>query len=237
MAPPVAQIDSAAPVRSGFPDRTGCGAGGVWYGIPIEARPDVDQWMSHEHMAEGIARPGGWRGRRYRCEDPSDAQSYFGLYETHGSEALAAGASEAKAKGRTEWTERMAPHFRDLQGGTYAYTLSSGAALGGQAATLRFPAVDSTAEETRSVLRSLFEDDVCRHPRVVSVHLLEPVKLGAIGPVAAAPGSTASVVLVEALENDGIGHAIDVLSPVLSSFADGELRVQRWQLIFALTNE
>jgi hypothetical protein len=222
-----------------FPRRTGRGAGAVWYGIAPEWRADVDDWMSQEHMAEGIARPGGWRGRRYRCEDPEDPQTYLGLYETEDSAALAEGASAAQTAARSEWTERMAPHFSDLEGGTYTYTISRGAAIGGRLATLRFRVPDRGIVRARTVLRQAIAEDRIGHPRIVGVHVLEHTGAPTSDSEGDATASgLGSLILVEALESDGIDHALKVLEPALAAdLTDGEVHVQRWQLIFLLTRE
>jgi len=223
--------------EASFGDRRHYGAGGVWYGIAPEGRREVDEWMGREHLAHLVGRPGGWRGRRFRCEDSDEPQAYFGLYDVKEPNALQASAAEADA-GQTEWTRRMVPHFHDLEGGLYVYTVSSGAACGGHVATVRFRPAPAIGNGVRAALEHVLLDDVGRQPRVASVHLLEPAADDpAMGDAKALPPSPC-VLLVEAVESDGIDDAISALDRALSGGVAAEpARVQRWQLMYMLTRD
>jgi hypothetical protein len=76
-----------------------------------EHEAEFNEWYNTEHIPALGGVPGTLAARRYRGTGAN--QRYVALYHFASPEVPA--SSAWKAAGNTPWTERMRPHFRDLQ--------------------------------------------------------------------------------------------------------------------------
>jgi len=113
----------------------------LWHDIAAEADGAYNAWHTQEHMPERIALPGFLRSRR-GLNRALDRQHYFTLYEGDTLESFVSPEYQRSLNVPTEWTQRVAPHFRNFQRMACALAYSSGRGVGGALATFRclFPA-------------------------------------------------------------------------------------------------
>ena len=77
------------------------------------AEPEFNEWYNTEHLPQLGAVPGVLAARRFRATDTDSERRYIALYHLRDSGVTQSDAWTKAAA--TPWTERMRPHFRDLQ--------------------------------------------------------------------------------------------------------------------------
>lgn len=76
---------------------------------------EFQEWYDMEHLAEKQGLPGFISARRFVAVDGSP--KYLALYELESVEAVLGPAYKSLPK--TEWTNRLRPHFRNLLRGVF----------------------------------------------------------------------------------------------------------------------
>ena len=147
----------------------GTGILAIWHDIAPEAYDDFVRWHTREHMVERLSVPGFLRGCRYLA---SNAQPMcFNFYQTETPETLTSAPYLERLNNPTAWTQRVLPHFRNVNRTAGRVVFSEGAGEGGAVATMTCRAVGGMApaalgEMAAPLLRSLREQG-----GVVAVHL------------------------------------------------------------------
>ena len=108
----------------------------MWHDIAPEGEDDYHHWHTKQHMVERVSHPGFRRSRRGVNWD-IDRQRYFTLYE--GNE-LATFTSEdylASLNAPMQWTNEVAPHFRNFLRCACQVGYSAGTGVGGALTSIR----------------------------------------------------------------------------------------------------
>jgi hypothetical protein len=178
----------------------------IWYDVAGGMNDEFDDWMTAEHMPERVDMPGFVRGRRYR----SCSGRYLTLYDLEDAAVLTSSAYRASAAAPSEWTQRMLPHFRDIDRRAYAVVDRAGRGTAGRLVTAT---VADGAEGATAA--SLVE-----HGRTPAAAILRPST--AIAPV-----------------NDDWLVLVDALDPELAARSVGDAFgtravVQQYELMYTL---
>lgn len=108
----------------------------MWHDIAPEGEAEYHLWHTRQHMPERLAHRGFLRSRR-GVNRGVDHQRYFTLYE---GETLATFTGEdylTSLNNPTEWTRRVAPHFRNFLRMSCSVGGSIGTGIGGALASFR----------------------------------------------------------------------------------------------------
>jgi hypothetical protein len=104
---------------------------GIWFNTGPETPEDFSAWYAREHVFDRVALPGFTRGSWYRAvSGNADPRPFFTLYEADDTAAFGSDSYAQALAAPTVWTERMAPHFRDLKRTVYRERLRLGGGLG-----------------------------------------------------------------------------------------------------------
>ena len=124
----------------------------MWWDIAAEARPEWEDWHTHEHMPERLGIPGFLRGSRWVAVagDPS----YFVLYEAARLATVSAGPYLERLNNPSPWSRRMMPHHRNMVRSLCRVRVSHGGGVGQAIATIRLSPARGKA---RSLTRWLGE--------------------------------------------------------------------------------
>ena len=108
----------------------------MWWDVSPEARPEWEDWHTHEHMPERLAIPGFLRGTRWVAQ--SGEASYFVLYETANLKTMTRGAYLERLNNPTPWSRQMMPHHRNMVRSLCRVRAAFGGGLAHAVATIRF---------------------------------------------------------------------------------------------------
>jgi hypothetical protein len=79
---------------------------------------DFNQWYEQEHLTERMAIPGFLRARRFTAIEGSP--KYLALYDLESPEVLNSAAyRHVVGAGKSAWTRRMEPQFRNFTRNVY----------------------------------------------------------------------------------------------------------------------
>lgn len=142
----------------------------MWHDIATEGRRDYQLWHTHQHMPERLGHRGFLRSRR-GVNASLPRQQYFTVYE---GETLDTFTGEDYARSLnypTEWTQRVAPHFRNFLRMSCAVASTRGRGIGGALATFRGSL--SKGQTENDALRSLEQpiDAAMQRDPVTAVHV------------------------------------------------------------------
>src|SRR5688500_3820860 len=141
----------------------------MWHDIAPEGEEEYHHWHSEQHMPERLDHRGFRRSRR-GVNWEYDRQRYFTLYE---GDELATFMSEdylRSLNGPTEWTSRVAPHFRNFLRSACEVCYTSGRGVGGAIASFR-GSLQATGDE--AAFLSTLQPELERlheHPKISSLH-------------------------------------------------------------------
>lgn len=108
----------------------------MWHDIAPDADAAYNLWHTQEHMPERIALPGFLRSRR-GLNRSLDRQAYFTLYECDDLGSTISPEYQRSLNFPTEWTQRVAPHFRNFKRMSCETVSSKSRGVGGAIATFR----------------------------------------------------------------------------------------------------
>jgi hypothetical protein len=106
------------------------------FDVAAEARPEHDNWHSHEHLPERLAIPGFRRGSRWTVLAGEPA--YFVMYEVSGLDVLSSPSYMERLNHPSPWTAKMMPFYRGMRRGLCEIVARAGHGLGGFGLLLRF---------------------------------------------------------------------------------------------------
>ena len=142
----------------------------MWHDIAPEAEHEYQLWHTRQHMPERLSHRGFLRSRR-GVNGSLERQRYFTVYEGETLETFTGEDYARSLNSPTDWTQRVAPYFRNFLRMSCVVAKSRGRGVGGALATFRGPLPSEKSEE--QVLRSLepcLEKIMDRDP-VTAVHV------------------------------------------------------------------
>jgi len=142
----------------------------LWHDLAEEGEREYHLWHTREHMPERVGHPGFLRARRGVNWNLS-YQRYLTIYEGESLESFRSDAYYRSLNSPTEWTTRVAPHFRNFLRMACARHLSRGRGVGGAVSTYRcnLPEGRSEAEATKAL--EAVVDQVMEIPEVSAAHI------------------------------------------------------------------
>jgi hypothetical protein len=120
----------------------------MWCDVAPEARAELEDWHSHEHMPERLAIPGFLRGTRSVA---ASGESFFILYELDRIATLTGPAYLERLNNPTPWSRRMMPHHRNMVRSLCAVRASFGGGVPRALATIRFTAEKDITGELKNL--------------------------------------------------------------------------------------
>lgn len=154
----------------------------MWHDIAAEGESEYHHWHSKEHMPERLGHPGFLRSRR-GVNWSYGRQRYFTLYEGEALDTFLSAEYARSLNGPTDWTSRMAPHFRHFLRSACEVVYSAGRGVGGALCTIRGDLAGVGDDEDGGSARreALLLDKVLpglerlmENPLVCGVHLAMP---------------------------------------------------------------
>ncbi len=142
----------------------------MWHDIAPEGDAEYNLWHTRQHMPERLDHPGFLRSRR-GVNRALTRQVYFTVYEGQGLETFDSPAYSRSLNHPTEWTQKVAPTFRNFLRTACAVLRSGGRGVGGGLVTSRFrlPAGMGEADAAAALepVLAALED----HPLATAAHL------------------------------------------------------------------
>lgn len=147
----------------------GEGALAMWWDMAAAARPEFEDWHSHEHFAERLALPGFLRATRWT--DADGGEGIFQLYEIERHDVVKSAAYLKSLNTPSPWSTAMMPHHRNMVRCQSHVLESRGGAVAAHALTVRLSPAAGQAESLRAALKALIAELIDR-PGVTGAHLL-----------------------------------------------------------------
>jgi hypothetical protein len=147
----------------------GEGALAMWWDMAAAARPEFEDWHSHEHFAERLALPGFLRATRWTATD--GGEGIFQLYEIVRHDVVASPAYLKSLNSPTPWSTAMMPHHRNMVRSQCHVLESQGSGLARHAAVFRLSPAAGRDGALRAALKELIEA-LPGGPGITGAHLL-----------------------------------------------------------------
>lgn len=141
----------------------------MWWDVSAEARPELEHWHAHEHVAERLAIPGFLRASRWTAVD--GGEGFFVMYELQDHAVLASAAYVARLDAPSPWSTRMMPLHRNMVRTQCKVVQSDGALTARHALTIRCSPVAGQAQTFQGGIGELAAS-VPQQPGLVGLHLL-----------------------------------------------------------------
>lgn len=116
----------------------------MWHDITPQGDAQYHQWHTRQHMPERLDHAGFLRSRR-GVNRGLERQIYFTLYEGADLGAFVAPDYALSLNEPTEWTQWIAPHFRNFLRVACEVVHTGGRGVGGAVATVRLTCADEGA--------------------------------------------------------------------------------------------
>lgn len=145
----------------------------MWHDIAPHSDAAYNLWHTQEHMPERIALPGFLRSRR-GLNRALDRQVYFTLYECDDLGSTVSPDYQRSLNFPTEWTQRIAPHFRNFKRMSCETVFSRSRGVGGSIATFRadLPAGTDSPGALDSLAPAM--EEIAGLPGVTGMHIGVP---------------------------------------------------------------
>lgn len=218
----------------------GTGVLAIWSDAAPEHDEEFNNWYTNQHLPERVGVPGFCRGRRYIRDGPGKFK-YFTLYETADIGVLESGPYLERLNDPTAWTRRVLPYFRNGSRLAMVVSHSTGAGIGGMAATITFEPGESRAEGLRRSIESVGDELREQYSDITGWHLCETddqvtrakaateearASRTTVAPAPVIPGrSNRWMVMVEATRRDALDAAGELLAGGSSLTAQGATEV------------
>jgi hypothetical protein len=148
----------------------GEGALAMWWDMAAAARPEFEDWHSHEHFAERLALPGFLRATRWT--DADGGEGIFQLYEIERHAVVASAAYLKSLNTPSPWSTAMMPHHRHMVRSQCHRLESHGSAIARHAAVWRLSPAAGHDAALRAALQGLIQALPGR-PGLTGAHLLQ----------------------------------------------------------------
>jgi hypothetical protein len=141
----------------------------VWSGIDAEAEDDYNAWYEREHMFERVEVPGIRRARHYQTV--SGTPKFFTYFELAEPAVVSSGVYLAQSDNSSPWTQRILPHFREVNRTASRVLRRLGRGFGGAAMTIRFVLVDGEDPPLTALLARNFLPQIIDRPGIIAAQL------------------------------------------------------------------
>lgn len=141
----------------------------VWSGIDAEAEDDYNAWYDREHMFERVSVPGIRRARHYRTV--SGAPKFFTYFELEEPSVVSSGVYFAQTNNPSPWTQRILPHFRDVNRTASRVVRRIGQGFGAAAMTVRLSLTNGEDTALEGWLADQWLPDAITRPGVIAGQL------------------------------------------------------------------
>jgi hypothetical protein len=141
----------------------------VWSGIDAEAEDDYNRWYEREHMFERVEVPGIRRARHYRTM--VGTPKFFTYFELDEPMVVSSGVYLAQSNNPSPWTERILPHFRDVNRTASRVIRRLGRGFGTTAMTVRMFLADAEDTALTAMLADRFLPGLIERPGIVTAQL------------------------------------------------------------------
>jgi len=138
----------------------------VWSGIDAEAEDDYNAWYDREHMFERVSVPGIRRARHYRTV--SGAPKFFTYFELDEPAVVSSGVYFAQTNNPSPWTQRILPHFRDVNRTASHVIRRIGQGFGAAAMTVRLSLVGGRDDALETWLAEQWLPEAITRPGVIA---------------------------------------------------------------------
>ena len=141
----------------------------VWSGIDAEAEDDYNAWYEREHMFERVEVPGIRRARHYQTV--SGAPKFFTYFELDAPSVVSSGVYLEQSNNSSPWTQRILPHFRDVNRTASRVVRRLGRGFGAAAMTIRFALIDGEDADLAALLAGTFLPSIVERPGIIAGQL------------------------------------------------------------------
>ncbi len=141
----------------------------VWSGIDADTEDDYNAWYEREHMFERIEVPGIRRARHYRTV--SGKPRFFTYFELETPGVVASGVYFAQTNNPSPWTQRILPHFRDVNRTASRVIRRVGKGFGAAAMTVRLALEEGEDPVLAAWLANEYLPEVVTRPGVIAGQL------------------------------------------------------------------
>lgn len=142
----------------------------MWHDIAPEAEAEYQHWHTKQHMPERLSHRGFNRSRR-GVNRAYDRQRYFTLYEGEELQTFLSEDYLRSLNGPTEWTTRMAPHFRNFLRSACEVYDTYGRGVGGALATVRGRIPAGSSETAFAGACETYLKELTANASVCGVHI------------------------------------------------------------------
>lgn len=141
----------------------------VWSGIDAGSEEDYNAWYEREHMFERVEVPGIRRARHYRTV--SGTPKFFTYFELDEPSVVSSGVYLAQSNNSSPWTQRILPHFRDVNRTVSQVIRRLGRGFGANAMTVRM-FLGGGADAVRTArLADRFVSEIVKRPGIIAAQL------------------------------------------------------------------
>jgi hypothetical protein len=141
----------------------------VWSGIDADTEDDYNAWYEREHMFERIEVPGIRRARHYRTV--SGRPRFFTYFELADPSVVASGVYFAQTNNPSPWTQRILPHFREVNRTASRVIRRVGKGFGAAAMTVRHALEGGEDKALAAWLADTYLPEVVTRPGVIAGQL------------------------------------------------------------------
>jgi hypothetical protein len=215
----------------------------MWHDIAPEAEADYHQWHTHQHMPERLGHSGFLRSRR-GVNWGHDHQRYFTLYEGESLETFLHQDYALSLNNPTDWTQAVAPHFRNFRRMACAVRRTSGTGVGGALATFRIALLPDMAHEAAIARLDALLPGLEARTSVTAVHLAEAVpdiserrtRETELRPAMAEPMFDL-VLIVEGMGLDELSADLAAMASEVEALGLGTVTAQAYDMAYLLARE
>ncbi|MGK0171166.1 MAG: hypothetical protein ACI9W2_002895 [Gammaproteobacteria bacterium] len=141
----------------------------VWSDIDREFEEDYNGWYEREHMFERLDVQGILRARHYRTL--SGTPKFFTYFELEETSVIASRAYLRQTNNSSLWTQRILPHFRDVNRTVSWVVRRLGRGFGGVAVTVRFRLSGANDAALEANLAQSFIPSTIERPGIIAAQL------------------------------------------------------------------
>jgi hypothetical protein len=142
----------------------------MWWDMSPDARPEFEDWHSHEHFPERLSIPGFLRGSRWQSSE--GAEGFFVMYELADYETLTSSHYLARLNNPTPWSTKMMPHHRNMVRSQCQIIGSHGGGIAQSMMTIRLSPQNGETEALGRFLQDRLSTLPTR-PGITGAHFLQ----------------------------------------------------------------
>lgn len=132
---------------------------------------EFTRWYQQQHLTERLTLPGFVRARRYRSVDGQP--NYMVVYDCDRVETLASVPYLERLNHPTAWTQKIMPHFLNMERSACSESWSAGEGIGGTAIVTHCKPINGREEDARRFIRDELAPCLMRNACIVRIALWE----------------------------------------------------------------